>query len=309
MRLPSALFVLAMTAACSAFSQPASLPERLGYPKGTKLLIVHADDLGVAHSENKASTAAFDRGMVNSASIMVPTPWFAEIASYARANPKADLGLHLTLTSEWKYYKWGPVSGRQKGLQNAQGYMFESVDSVYMSASLTEVETELRGQISKAQNAGIDITHLDSHMGTLFGRPDYLKLMITLGRELKVPVMLFKNGPGSVSFHKLESFLASNDIVADTVVTANPDNFRKGMAEYYSSVLNALKPGLTVLLIHTAYDDEEMQAITVDHPDWGATWRQADYNFFTSDRCKSILQQQKIQLVTWREIRDKLSRK
>jgi hypothetical protein len=89
------------------------MAERLGYPSDAKLLIVHADDLGVAHSVNDASIRAFASGLVNSGSIMIPCSWVPEIASYARANPQADLGLHLTLTSEWKNYRWGPVLSRQ----------------------------------------------------------------------------------------------------------------------------------------------------------------------------------------------------
>src|ERR1041384_7906517 len=91
-----------------------SLLERLGYPADAKLLIIHADDLGMAHSVNAATIKSFERGLVNSGSIMVPCPWFSEIAAYARAHSKADLGLHLTLTSEWKFFRWGPVLSKDR---------------------------------------------------------------------------------------------------------------------------------------------------------------------------------------------------
>ena len=284
-------------------AQSKTIQERLGYSKDAKLLIIHADDLGVAHSENQATISAMEKGSVSSASIMVPTPWFSEIASYCRKHPKGDFGLHLALTSEWKYYKWGSLSDETPGLNNTEGFLFASVDSVYKSATLTEVEKELRKQIEKAKQFGVDFTHFDSHMGTLFGQPDYLKLYISLGREYKVPVML-----PSVIKSSLGSFITDKDVLVDAIYGAGPENFKSGMANYYAGVLDSLKSGLGVMIIHAAYDDKEMQAITVDHPDWGAAWRQADYDFFTSERCKKILKDRNIHLVTWREIRDKLVR-
>ncbi len=291
-----------------AGAQSKTIQERLGYPKDTKLLIIHADDLGVSHSENEASINAMEKGSVNSASIMVPTPWFSEIAAYAASHPKADLGLHLTLTSEWKYYKWGATAKDVPGLENNQGFMFSAVDSVYRSATLQEIEKELRMQIVKAKRAAVDFTHFDSHMGTLFGREDYLKTMMRLGREYKVPVMLIKTAAGTVFNYKLDSFITNEDVFADAIYTASPADFKTGMSGYYAKVLTEMKAGLNILIIHTAYDDKEMQAVTVDHPDWGAAWRQADYDFFTSDACKKNSKEQKIQLITWREIRDKLLR-
>jgi hypothetical protein len=93
----------------ASLAQTKTVTEQLGYPADSKLLIIHADDLGVSHSENEASISAFQNGSVNSGSIMVPCPWFPEIANYATQHPTADLGLHLTLTAEWKFYKWGTV--------------------------------------------------------------------------------------------------------------------------------------------------------------------------------------------------------
>ena len=297
------LILLFVPGAYLAYAQTLTIQEKLGYPKDAKLLIIHGDDLGVSHAENEATISALEKGSVSSASIMVPTPWFSEIAAYAVAHPRADFGLHLTLTSEWKYYKWGPLSDGVPGLQNKEGFLFASADSVHQMATLAEVEKELRKQIEKARQFGIDVTHFDSHMGTLFGRPDYLKLYVQLGREYKVPVML----PGEVR-PILGSFITDKDVVVDAILGAGPAEFKNGMAKYYTSVLDSLKAGLNILIIHTAYDDKEMQSITIDHPDWGAAWRQADYDFFTSETCKKIIKNRNIKVITWREIRDKLVR-
>src|ERR1051326_5205593 len=279
-----------------------TLQERLGYPKESKLLILHGDDLGMSHSVNAATIFAMEHGSVSSASIMVPCPWFPEIAAYGRAHPTADLGLHLTLTSEWDQLKWGPVASKSAvpGLVNQNGFLFSSADSVYRSANATEVEKELRAQIEKAKQFGIDVTHLDSHMGTLFERDDYLKVLIKLGREYSLPVMLSKRGFAAVSNVDLETLTSSKDILLDMIYTAFPGDFEKGMENYYTNVLKSLQPGVSIIIFHVGYDDSELKAATIDHPAWGAAWRQADFNFFTSDNCKKLLREQNIHLITWR---------
>src|SRR6059036_3061432 len=126
--MKNCFWVLLVFSSLAGFSQQ-TLQERLGYSRDTKLLIIHGDDLGVSHSENAATFLAMDKGSVSSASIMVPTPWFPEVAAYYRAHPQADLGLHLTLTSEWRYLKWGPVASRAEvpELANREGFLFSSV--------------------------------------------------------------------------------------------------------------------------------------------------------------------------------------
>jgi predicted glycoside hydrolase/deacetylase ChbG (UPF0249 family) len=292
------------------FSQPKTVQERLGYPKETKLLIIHADDIGVSHSENVATMAALEKGIVNSGSIMVPCPWFPEIAAYASAHPNADLGLHLTLTSEWQYYKWGPVtlSNEVAGLVDDKGFFYDNVASVIKNAKVEEVEKELRSQIELAIKAGVNPTHFDAHMATVLSTAAYLQVFIKLGREYKVPVLLNRQVEKAWFNIDLDSYINEKDIVVDNVFMAMPDDFKNGMDNYYSGALKTIKPGLNCILLHAAYDNDEMQAVTVNHPDYGAAWRQADYNFFTSDKCKKLLTDEKIKLITWKEVRDKLVR-
>lgn len=297
--------LLSLIVILSAQAQQSNLPERLGYPAGTKLLIIHADDIGVSHSENAASFEAFAGGMVNSGSIMVPCPWFPEIAEYARNNPAADLGLHLTLTSEWNLYKWGPVTSRERvqSLVDDNGFFYADVQSVLAKATPADVETELRAQIERAKKFGIDPTHFDSHMGTLFYSPEFLKIYIALGREYKVPVMLM-----NAITSAYPGVTNENDVVIDQVFIASPDDYKNGMEAFYSKTLRSVQPGVSCLIIHTAHDDAEMQAVTKGFVDYGSAWRQADLDFFTSDACRQILDEEKIQLITWKEIRDKLLR-
>ncbi len=160
--------------AISALAQTSpTVQERLGYPANARLLVIHADDLGMNHSVNRAIFEALDKGWVTSASILVPCPWFPEVVRYAKNHPDADLGIHQALNSEWNDFRWGPVSSKDKvpSLLDALGYLPLDTPEVAKSAKVSEVETELRAQVDRAQAMGIHLTHLDSHMGTLFATP------------------------------------------------------------------------------------------------------------------------------------------
>src|SRR5690606_16295123 len=175
----SALTLLVLLFFCTAVLAQ-SIQEKLGYPKNAKLLIIHADDLGVAHSENAASFTVLEKGAVNSASILVPCPWFPEAAAYAKDHPTADIGVHLAITSEWKLLKWGPVAPVTKvpSLVDKYGFFYADTPGAIAHAKPDEVETELRAQIDRALAFGVDVTHLDSHMGTVVSHPDLIKIYL-----------------------------------------------------------------------------------------------------------------------------------
>ena len=294
----------------TASAQQKTVQERLGYPKDTRLLIIHADDVGVSQSENAATFFAMEKGSVSSASIMMPCPWMGDVAEYARTHPNLDFGLHLTLTSEWKNYKWGTVTpvNQAPSLLNKNGYLYSSVDSLYKFGRVEEVEKELKAQIERAKQFGIDPTHLDSHMGSLFASPEYLQILLKMGREYNVPVLLNKEGFKQAYNIDLDKYTTDKDVLVDKILMAAPKDFDSGMDKFYTSVLKSLQPGLSCILLHAAYDNAEMRAITVEHPDYGAAWRQADFDFFTSKKCRDLLKKQNIKVITWREIRDKLYR-
>ncbi|HVX27596.1 MAG TPA: polysaccharide deacetylase family protein [Parafilimonas sp.] len=290
----------------SSFSQQ-TIQEKLGYSKDAKLLILHADDLGVSHSEDSASIHALEKGDVSSGSIMVPCPWFSEMADYAKSHPDADLGVHLTLTSEWKNYKWSAVASKDKvsSLLNTNGYFFDDLDSL-KNAKPDEVETELRSQIEKAIHAGIYPTHLDSHMGSVFFRKDFLKIYLKLAHEYHLPCLLNVNAFKMLYNVDISDLITDKDVLTNIVyMVFPPDNIETRSADY-EKIFQSLTPGLNCILLHAAYDNDEMKAITQDHPDYGAAWRQADYDFFTSDECKKALAANNIHLVTWKEVKDKI---
>jgi len=286
----------------SASAQNRSLAERLGYPADAKLLIVHADDLGMSHSVNLATIKGFESGLVNSGSIMVPCPWFSEIAAYARANPQADLGLHLTLTSEWTSFRWGPVTSKDRvsSLLDKNGYFHLTEVDAATKADVKEVEAEIRAQVERARAFGIQPTHLDSHMGTLYQSKELFEVFLKVAREYKLPVRVAREWASRADF--LMTMLKPDDAYIDRVLDINPAVAPQDWGKFYTESLKKLQPGVTEVVIHLAYDDAEMQGATADHPNWGAAWRQRDLQFFTSDAFKQVLREQGIKLITWREI-------
>ena len=301
------LLALALLA-CSPFVQVRSqeptktIAERLGYPRDAKLLIVHADDLGMSHSVNVATIKALQTGLVSSGSIMVPCPWLPEIAAYARANPQADLGLHLTLTSEWTSFRWGPVSPKDRvaSLLDKDGYFYLTESEAAAHADAKQVELEIIAQIERARALGIQPTHLDSHMGTLYQNKELFETFLRVARNYKLPVRVAKTWFARADF--VSSVLSPEDVYIDRVLDINPTVSSQDWAKFYTEALKKLEPGVTEVIIHLAHDDAEMQGITVNHPDWGASWRQRDFDYFTSDAFRKALQENQIKLITWREL-------
>ncbi len=287
-----------------AFSQEkATLSERLGYAKDAKLLIIHADDLGLAHSVNEAAMEGFENGVINSGSVMVPCPWFPEWAAMIEDKKDLDIGIHLTLTSEWKHYKWDPVLSEKETstLINKEGFFYASSEGVGQYADVTEVEMELRAQIRRAKSFGIQPTHLDTHMGSLMQTPELINLYLKLGREFKLPLLL-PRGFIEQQAPALLQLLTEDDILIDHFRMVPSSVSVEEMDNFYANILKTLPSGVTELIIHPAYDNAEMQAISIDHDDYGAAWRQKDIDFFSSDECRKLLKEENIHLITWREI-------
>jgi predicted glycoside hydrolase/deacetylase ChbG (UPF0249 family) len=279
-----------------------TLADRLGYPPGTKLIIVHADDLGETHAVNAAAIKALEGGTINSASLMVACPWFPEMVDYAKSHPDADFGLHLTLTSERVYYRWGPVASADKvpSLVDGNGYFHHDWDhNAHIDPK--EVEIELRAQIERALAMGVRPTHLDSHQYRLImNGTELFDVMLRVAHEYKLPVFVTRDWFAEHPY--LQGSLGAGDIVLDHTVTIDPEVPAEKWAEFYLTALKNLKPGVTEFVIHPGFDDEELRAATRERSTWGSAWRQRDYDFFTSDQFREILAQEHIKLITWREL-------
>lgn len=279
------------------------LLEELSYSSTTKLLIVHADDLGLTHSVNTAFIKAIDGGQVTSGSVMVPCRGFSEIASYALEHPHLDLGVHLTLNSEWKHYRWGPVLAREEvaSLVDKSGYFYQSRKELARKADPHEVVRELRTQVQKAKVSGINPTHLDTHMLSLFETKDLFEAYLQVAREFRIPAMvplehLVMHAPNLISS------LRPEDQVIDRMVMANTFLPEAEWEAFYLQTVESLEPGVTQILVHMAYADKEMRSLTADHPTWGAARWQRDLSFFTSSEVEHLLDKHKVRLITWRDI-------
>ena len=304
MRMLRRSLLLLLVALSNGAGQTMTIASRLGYPADAKLLILHGDDLGVAHSVNAASLDALERGAISSASVMMPTPWVTEVAAWAKAHPDADLGLHLTLTSEWETYRWGSVESKDKvpSLLDADGTFPSDVPPVVSRARLAEVELELRAQVERALAMGIRPSHLDSHMGSLFATNDLIATYIKVAHQYHLPFLALRSMPGGTAVP-----LAPNDIVLDEVIIAGPEVPRDRWKQFYLDAIAKLKPGLTEIIVHLGHDDAELQAVTVNHEPYGSAWRQRDYDVVTSAEFKQALRDHGVTLVRWRDLQKLLA--
>ncbi len=280
------------------------MAEKLGYSPNAKLLIVHADDAGVSHATNQAIFDAFEKKLITSTAIMVPCPWFPEIAKYAVNHPEYDFGLHLTYTSEWNTYKWSGISSANEipSLLNEQGYFYATTKEAVKHASANEVDKEMRTQINKALEFGIKPTHFDSHMNTHFGSQKIFKKYLKLGSDYQVPVLIPKNyleDNDSINIPELKDYLIIDGLI-EIPTTIQPTEWNS----YYTNILQNLTPGIYELIVHLAYDNEETRAMTRDHDYYEASWRQRDVDFISSYEFQQVLNENNIQLITWRQIQE-----
>jgi chitin disaccharide deacetylase len=275
----------------------------LGYPADARLLIINADDFGMCHAENVATIDGLEAGAFSSATIMVPCPWFAAAAAYARRAPGADLGVHITHTSEWESCRWGPVCGRgtAPSLVDAQGYFFRDVPALYAQAQLAEVERETRAQIDTALAAGIDVTHLDSHMGTVQLDAGYHELYVRLAAEYRLPIRMAPRA--MVRQMGMDHVLA----LADSAGVLAPDCFWYGgppnpeaTSDYWTGRLRDLPAGVNEIYVHAAIDTPEARAIMP------SSWAQrvADTAFFHAASTRALVQELGITLIGYRALRD-----
>lgn len=283
--------------------------ERLGWQPKDVVIILHVDDMGMSHASNRGGIESVEQGVATSWSVMMPCPWVPEIAKYLKQHPEVDSGLHLTLTSEWSLYRWLPVAGKPKvpGLVDGEGCLWRGVEQVATHATPDEIEIEIRAQIERAEQLGMPITHLDSHMGTLFARPDYFERFAKVGIEKGIPILAM-GGHGTYALKenpeastKLRPWIPKiwnaglpviDDLHTDSYVWKPEEKTEKFIA-----LLKELKPGVTEILFHASIPTDDFPLITTSSQS-----RLADTRALTDPAVKKLIQERGIILTTWKEL-------
>jgi hypothetical protein len=293
------LTIVLVAGTASAQLTARTLVRTLGYPENAKLLIIHADDVGLSHSVNRASFEALERGWITSASIMVPCPGFPEAAAFARRHPEMDLGLHLTLTSEWQNYRWEAVDNNVASLSDKDGYLHRRERTLAAHALPEEAEQEIRAQIKKARAAGVHFTHFDTHMGTLFDTPELFRIYQEVARDYHVPSLIASQG--SPRMRRADE-AAPDMIVITRTLQIRPGVRHRRWPSAYRHMLQPLGPGIYQLIVHLGYDDPELEQITTHHPRWGARWRQSDLEVVRDPGFQQFIREEGFILIGWKDL-------
>ena len=288
-----------------------SIIEKLGYEADDKVVIFHIDDMGFSHAGNIASFECLDFGVASCGSVIVPAPWFLETASICKKNPKYDVGVHLTFTCEYDLYRWRALStvDPKSGLLDSEGCLWRTTEEAVANVTHKAAEVEMRAQIQRAIDNGIDVTHIDTHMGTV-ADPKFIPIYLQMAREFNLPLFLPRVNreflvqmgfgdnvePMLAMFKKLEDsgIPMLDQIIIDTL------NDSSDKTEYYHERFKEIKPGLTHLLFHPAKMSPELQAITPDD----CKFRDLDYQAFTDPRMKEFVKEFDLKIIGYREIRD-----
>jgi predicted glycoside hydrolase/deacetylase ChbG (UPF0249 family) len=288
-----------------------TLAERLGFGPRDRVAVVHCDDIGMCHAANMGAFEALDRGPATCGSVMVPCPWFSEAAHMAQSRPEVDLGVHLVLNAEFEHYRWGPVTGPRAvpSLVGPDGCFPRTAGEVARRARPEEVEVELRAQVERALSAGIDVTHLDAHMGTVL-LPPFVEIYARLAREFRLPIFVVR--PDRAALDALEArdaagyyaevldALEADGFPALDGFDADSLHFEEGRGEPHNLArLAGLGPGVNYLICHPARGGEELEAITSS-----ARMRDFERAFYGGEEGERALEREGLHRLGMRPLRE-----
>jgi len=284
--------------------------KKLGFSAEDRVVIIHTDDIGMCQASVSAFLELWDYGLISSGATMVPCPWFLEIAKSCREDPSIDMGVHVTLTSEWETYRWGPISTRdpKSGLIDSEGCFYHSSEEAQEHGDPNSVHLEIQAQIDRAIQNGIQPTHIDTHMGAVGSLkfiPSYLQLAVKYG----LPPMLMrleKEGWIELGFNEETATLAVNMVnqleeegipLLDRIAILELDRSDnpEERIEYAKEIFASLRPGLTHFIIHPSKDTPELQAITADS---------SYYHAFKSDELRDFIKSNGFQVIGYQALKE-----
>jgi predicted glycoside hydrolase/deacetylase ChbG (UPF0249 family) len=297
--------------------QPNPVLKKLGFDDNARLAIIHVDDVGMCQASVTAFSDLWDFGLVSSGAVMVPCPWFLEAAKFAREHPDADLGVHLTLTSEWETYRWGPLSTRnpKTGLLDEEGYFHRQTAPVQELADPEAVQTELVAQIERAKAAGMQPTHADTHMGTV-AHAKFMQGYLQTALEHQLPPMMlhldeagwqkvagdhegaaFDDEAIAFIIQMINSLEEMGIPLLDNIFAMPLDSDPTQRLEQAKLAFSNLPPGITHFIIHASTDTPELRAIA---PDWRC--RVADYETFMQEELRQHIKNIGVQTIGYRDL-------
>lgn len=289
---------------------PKKWSEKLGFGAGKKVLLLHIDDAGMCPEANAATEKYIENKQLTAAAVMMPCPNAREFLSWSKKYPEADLGVHLTLTSEWGTYRWSTLTNPSKvpGLIDPEGKMYHEVPEVVAHASAKEVETEIRAQIERFISCGRKPSHIDTHMGTLYGSPDYVKVFLKVAEEYHIPANIINVEIPEVAEHFRQAGYPITHEVIDQI-----GNYRLPKLDFFSSVpagktyeekrenffklVKSLPAGLTEIIFHPATLSDNLKSIT-------ASWQQRVWEgeLFADPAVQQFFNNEGIIITNWKEI-------
>lgn len=289
---------------------PNPVLKKLGFSDRDRVVIIHADDIGLSHACCVAFSDLWQVGIISSGAVMVPCPWFPKVAAYCRANPDVDVGVHLTLTSEWDAMRWGPISTRDagSGLLDEEGYFPRTTPAVQQSSDPEAVCRELFAQVTRAIAAGIVPTHADTHMGSAF-HPKHLPAYVAVASQFKIPVMIprldeaglrkqgFEGEALEWATRALRTLEGEGLPLVDHIV-GMPLSKPERRLEQVFAALDSLQPGITHFVIHPSLDTAEARAIGPDLPS-----RIGDYETFMDERVRAYIRHNGLQVIGYRHLK------
>ncbi len=290
--------------------------ERLGFPAGKKVIILHADDAGMCREANEAVQYLLENNFIQSTSVMAPCAYADEMIRWAIAHPGKDVGMHLTLTSEWKTWSWGPVSdpATVPGLIDKEGKLWHEVPGVLLHASADEVEKEIRAQIEKSIRLGHRPTHIDTHMGTLYARPEFAKRFLKVAVDYNIPANAIDlSDPEIVKHFRKAGYPITKKVVRymnkyplpklDFFTSAPKGNTYEEKIENFKQLVRSLKPGLTEIIFHPSVESDTLKSIT-------GSWQQRvwEYKMFSDTGLIRFFKDEGIIFTNWIEVMERFNK-